>query len=91
MRTELILYQTLPFLKASMTFCAHRRPGTPMTPPPACWPLPHIKRFLNGVLKLEKPGMGLEKNKLLMLSAPWKMLPPVSPNILSRSGGSKTS
>ena len=74
-----------------MTFWAHRRPGTPMTPPPACWPEPHINKFWNGVLNWAKPGIGREKNRLLMERAPWKMLPPVSPKILSRSGGRRTS
>lgn len=74
-----------------MTFCAQRRPGTPITPPPACWPLPHMNRLVNGVLKLENPGIGLEKNRLLILRAPWKMLPPVRPKMRSRSGGRSTS
>ena len=74
-----------------MTFKAQRRPGTPMTPPPACCPEPHINMFLNGVLNCAYPGIGLEKNKLLMDSAPWKIFPPVKPKILSRSGGSRTS
>jgi len=43
------------------------------------------------VLKFENPGIGLEKNRLFMLRAPWKMLPPVSPKMRSRSGGSSTS
>merc|ERR1719233_408632 len=62
-----------------------------MTPPPWGAPDPHSRRFPTGVAGLTCPAVGLVMYSWSRDMAPWNMFPPVKPNILSRSGGGRTS
>src|SRR5262249_55491744 len=66
------------------------RPGAPMMPPPGCVAEPHIHSFRMGVSYCAQPGTGRAKKSCSSVSSPWKMLPSVSPNTRSRSGGVST-
>ena len=67
-------------------------PGLPMTPPPGCAPAPHSRRLSTGVAGPgREAGVGRARYSWSSDIAPWKMLPPVSPNTLSSSGGGRTS
>lgn len=56
--------------KVLMIFSAQSIPLPPRTPPPGCYPLPHINKLENGVVQSANPGMGLEKNKVLKFIDP---------------------
>ena len=74
------------------TAIAAKRPGDPMTPPPGCAPDPHIYNPLMGVLgETHFSATGLVRNNWSRDMDPWKILPPVSPNVFSKIGGGSTS